>query len=106
MVMFPVGRVEMWTNEDKKYAWSHGWDVFSLDNGMLQIQALDEPDMVCEDAGIESIKTFEGSYRDFNATGYVYSRAGKHQDPVCLKAIRLVECGYSDACDKLCELEG
>lgn len=96
---------DTWNEDDRNYAWSHGWDVFSLDNGMLQIQALDEPREVCADAGIESIQRFDGSYRDFLATADVYQKAGFHQNYHCLKAIRIVECANRDAHDRLCDLE-
>jgi hypothetical protein len=96
---------DTWNEDDRGYAWSHGWDVFSLDNGMLQIQALDEPEEVCADAGIESVQRFDGSYRDFMATADVYTRAGRDKNWHCLKAIRLVECAARDAFDTLCKLE-
>ena len=80
---------DVWTKEVREWAWVNGWDVFKLDDGMLDIQALEEPWLTCEENGLESQCQFEGAYRDFLACAHVYKCAA-HQDYTCLKAIRMV----------------
>jgi len=81
---------EVWTEADKRKAWKRGWDIFVLDNGFMQIQALDDAAQVCDEAEIISKKTFDGPLRDFKATAYVYDKAAE-DSPLHLKAIRIME---------------
>lgn len=95
-----------WTEENQRQAWAEGWDVFTINTGILQIQALDDPAATCEEAGIQSTKIFNADCpcRDWVATAHVYTRAAlghKH----CIDAIELIESKFEALRAKAAELD-
>jgi hypothetical protein len=77
----PLDKKFEWTDEDQKESFKHGWGLFFTesydyhrDNGHLYIQALGEPENVCEECGIASLNVFDPPV-DRDAIAYVERRA-------------------------------
>lgn len=78
-----------WTEKNRLESFQYGWSLFDCDNGMIEIQGLDDPRQVCWEHDISSLKVFAGKNRDRQAARFVQKRADEG-DETCRLAIEML----------------
>lgn len=79
-----------WTYKDTVKCYKRGFAPFTRDDGVIEIEALDDPDGVASDHNFAPFKghRFVGDRRDINAERYC-KRHAKNGDKLCQRALAI-----------------